>query len=47
MLWVIVVSAVEVVAEIMMFESMSVSWMAVSSRDEIVKLVGGVRRVAD
>jgi hypothetical protein len=42
MVLVIVVSAVEVTAETMMFESVSVSWMAVHSREEIVKLVGCV-----
>jgi hypothetical protein len=44
---VVVVSAVDVNAEIRVFESMSMSWMAASSRDEIVKLVGCVWWVAD
>jgi hypothetical protein len=42
MVWVIVVLAVDINVEIRMFERVSMSWMAVSSRDEIVELVGGV-----
>jgi hypothetical protein len=45
--WVIVVLAVEVAAEILMLQRVSPSWMTASSRDEIVKLVSGVRWVAD
>jgi hypothetical protein len=45
--WVIVVSAVEVVAVVLMFQRVSVSQMTVSSRDEIVKLVGHVRWVVN
>jgi hypothetical protein len=44
---VVVVSAVEVVAVILMFQSMSPSQMTASSRDEIVELVGGVERIVD
>jgi hypothetical protein len=43
---VIVILAVEVAAEILMFQSVSMSRMTVSSRDELVKLVGGVRWIA-
>jgi hypothetical protein len=39
---VIVVLAVGVDAEVRMFQSMSMSWVAASSRDEIVELVGCV-----
>jgi hypothetical protein len=45
--WVIVVLAVEVVAEVLMFQRVSVSWMTVSSRDKIVELVSGVQWVAE
>jgi hypothetical protein len=45
--WVVVVSAVEVVAEILMFQRVSVSRMTVSSRDEIVKLVGSIQWVVE
>jgi hypothetical protein len=45
--WVIVVLAVEVTAVVLMFQSVSMSWMTASSRDEIVELVGQVRWVAD
>jgi hypothetical protein len=45
--WVIVVLAVEVVAKVLMFQRVSVSWMTASSRDEIMKLVGGVWRVME
>jgi hypothetical protein len=44
--WVIVVLAVEVVAEVLMFQRVSMSWMTVSSRDKIMKLVSGVWWVA-
>jgi hypothetical protein len=47
MVGVIVVSAVEVVAEILMFQRVSMSWMTVSSRGEYMKLVSCVRWVAD
>jgi hypothetical protein len=47
MVQVIVVLAVEVVAVILMFQRVSPSQMTVSSRDEIVKLVSGVRWVAN
>jgi hypothetical protein len=40
--WVIVISAVEVVAEVLMFQRVSVSRMTASSRDKIVELVGCV-----
>jgi hypothetical protein len=43
--WVIVVSTVEVVAEVLMFQRVSMSWMTVSSRNEIVELVGYVWQV--
>jgi hypothetical protein len=39
---VIVVSAVEVAAVVLMFQRVSMSWMTASSRDEIVELVGCV-----
>jgi hypothetical protein len=44
---VIVVSAVEVTAVVLMFQRVSVSQMTVSSRDRIVKLVSCVRWVVD
>jgi hypothetical protein len=44
--WVIVVLAVEVVAEILVLQRVSVSWMTASSRFEIVKLVGCVGGIA-
>jgi hypothetical protein len=47
MVWVIVVLAVEVVTEVLMFQRVSVSWMTVSSRDKIMKLVSGVGQIAD
>jgi hypothetical protein len=47
MVWVVVVLAVEVKAVILMFQSMSMSQMTVSSRDKIVKLVSCVWWVAD
>jgi hypothetical protein len=47
MVGVIVISAVEIAAEALMFQRVSVSWMTASSRDEIVKLVSCVRWVAD
>jgi hypothetical protein len=40
--WVVVILAVEVAAEVLMFQRVSVSWMTVSSRDEIMKLVSHV-----
>jgi hypothetical protein len=43
--WVIVVSAVEVAAVILMFQRVSMSQVTASSRDEIVKLVGHVWQV--
>jgi hypothetical protein len=45
--WVIVASAVEVTAEVLMLQRVSPSQMTVSSRDEIMKLVSGVRPVMD
>jgi hypothetical protein len=42
MVRVVVVLAVGVNAEVRMLESMSMSWMAASSRDKIVKLVSCV-----
>jgi hypothetical protein len=47
MVWIIVVLAVEVVAEVLMFQRVSPSQMTASSRDRIVKLVSGVRWVVD
>jgi hypothetical protein len=47
MVWVIVVSAVEVIAVVLMFQRVSVSQMTVSSRDKIVELVGCVGWIAD
>jgi hypothetical protein len=47
MVWVIVVLAVEVTAEVLMFQRVSPSQMTASSRDKIVKLVSGVRWVVD
>jgi hypothetical protein len=44
---VIVVLAIGVNAEIRMFQSVSVSQMAVSSRDEYMKLVCHVQWIAD
>jgi hypothetical protein len=44
--WVIVVSAVEVMAVVLMFQRVSVGQMTVSSRDEIVNFVGGIRWIA-
>jgi hypothetical protein len=44
---VIVVLAVLIVAEVRMLESMSMSWMAVSSRDKTVELVSGVWWIAN
>jgi hypothetical protein len=43
---VIVVSAVEVMAVVLMFQSVSPSQMTVSSRDKIVELVGSIGRIA-
>jgi hypothetical protein len=40
--WVIVILAVEVMAEVLMFQRVSMSQMTVSFRDEIVKLVSGI-----
>jgi hypothetical protein len=40
--WVIVVSAIEVMAECVMLQRVSSSQMTASSRDKIVKLVSGV-----
>jgi hypothetical protein len=45
--WVIVVLAVEVMAEVLMFQRVSVSWITVSSRDEIMELVSGVWGIVD
>jgi hypothetical protein len=45
--WVIVVLAVEISAKVLMFKSMSVSQMTVSSKDEIVEFVSGVGQIAD
>jgi hypothetical protein len=45
--WVIVVSAVEVVAVILMLQSVSPSWMTASSRDKIMELVGCIGRIVD
>jgi hypothetical protein len=45
--WVIVVPAVDINAEIRMLKRVSMSWMAASSRDKIVKLVGGVGQIAN
>jgi hypothetical protein len=45
--WVIVVLAVEVTAEILVLQRVSVSWMTASSWDEIVKLVGSVGWIVD
>jgi hypothetical protein len=42
---VIVISAVEVVAEILMLQRVSVSWMTMSSWPELMKLVSHVWRV--
>jgi hypothetical protein len=47
MVWVIVVLAVDINAEIRMLESMSMSQMAVSSRDKIVEFVGHIQQVAN
>jgi hypothetical protein len=47
MVWIVVVSAVEVMAEVLMLQRVSPSQMTASSRDEIVKLVSGVRWVVD
>jgi hypothetical protein len=47
MVWVVVVLAVEVTAEMLMFQRVSPSWMTVSFRDEIVKLVSCVWWVVD
>jgi hypothetical protein len=47
MVWVIVILAVEVMAEVLMFQRVSVSWMTVSSRGKYVELVGCIRQVAD
>jgi hypothetical protein len=44
---VIVVLAVGVDTEMRMFQRVSMSWMAVSSRDKIVELVGHVGWIAD
>jgi hypothetical protein len=45
--WVIVVSVVEVVAEILVLQRVSVSWMTASPWDKIVELVGGVGQIVD
>jgi hypothetical protein len=45
--WVVVVLAVEVTIEVLMFQRVSMSQMTVSSRDKIVKFVGHVRWVTD
>jgi hypothetical protein len=45
--WVIVVSAIEVMAVILMLQRVSPSWMTVSSRNKIVKLVSCVGGIAD
>jgi hypothetical protein len=47
MVWVIVVSAVEVTAEVLVLQGVSVSQMTASSRDKSVELVGHIRQVAD
>jgi hypothetical protein len=44
---VIVVPAVLIIAEVRMLKSMSMSWMAVSSRGKIMELVSGVWQVMD
>jgi hypothetical protein len=44
---VIVVLAVSIIAEVMMLESMSMSQIAVSSRDEIMELVHGIWWIAN
>jgi hypothetical protein len=43
---VIVVSAVEVMAEILVLQGVGVSWMTMSPRLKLVKFVGHVRRIA-
>jgi hypothetical protein len=47
MVWVIVVSAVEVMAEVLMLQRVSPSQMTVRSRDKIMEFVSGVRQVTD
>jgi hypothetical protein len=47
MVWVIVVLAVEVTAEVLMLQRVSMSQMTASSRDEVIELVGCVRWVVD
>jgi hypothetical protein len=47
MVCVIVVLTVEVTAEVLMFQRVSMSQMAVSSRDEIMELVSGVQWVVE
>jgi hypothetical protein len=44
---VIVVPAVEIITEVRMLESVSMSWMAVSSRLELMKLVCDIGRKAN
>jgi hypothetical protein len=43
---VIVILAVEVVAEILVLQRMSMSQMTMSSRFELIELVGGIGRIA-
>jgi hypothetical protein len=45
--WVIVISAVEVTAEVLMFQRVSMSQMTASSRDEIMEFVSGVQQVTE
>jgi hypothetical protein len=47
MVWVIVVSAVEVAIEILVFQRVSVSQMTASSRGEYMKFVSGVQWVVE
>jgi hypothetical protein len=44
---VVVISAVEVMTEVLMFQRVSMSQMTASSRDEIVKLVSRVGQITD
>jgi hypothetical protein len=43
---VIVILAVEVMAEVLVFQRVCMSWMATSSWLELVKLVGHIGRIA-
>jgi hypothetical protein len=45
--WVIVILAVEVMVEVLMFQRVSMSWITVSSKDKIVELVSGVWQVVE